>query len=89
MSPVTDEMIIASWEDIKSYLEELTKKKIKDEQDLEEEYETLLSRIKTKFKERKQKRKLKPEEAKELDVNLKIWKDRIINELARMLKKNA
>ncbi len=73
--------------DIKSYLERLTEEKMDDEEDQEEEYETMISRIKTKIKKRKYKRKLKADEVTDLDLNLKIWEDRIINELVRQSKK--
>ncbi|MHA2370698.1 MAG: hypothetical protein ACXADX_17935 [Candidatus Hodarchaeales archaeon] len=73
--------------DIKSYLERLTEEKMDDGEEQEEEYATMISRIKTKIKKRKYKRKLKSDEVKDLDVNLKIWEDRIINELVRQSKK--
>jgi hypothetical protein len=72
--------------DIKLYLEKLTKRKIGTEQEKEEEYEMLLTRIKKRIKKRKQKRKLKSEEISELNSNLKVWKDRFANEFLRLSK---
>ncbi|MFW9916495.1 MAG: hypothetical protein ACFFGZ_12890 [Candidatus Thorarchaeota archaeon] len=83
----TSEIAEKTQNDVKVYLERLTEEKIEAEEEDEEEYETMISRIRTKIKKRKYKRKLKTDEVSDLDLNLKIWEDRIINELVRQSKK--
>ncbi len=64
--------------EIEAFLEKLLGKR-NDEEDILEDSRKVLTRIKKKIKNRKYKRKLKEEEVKELELNLKIWIDRVTN----------
>jgi hypothetical protein len=87
-------------QDIKSYLEKLTKEKIdegaeKDGDEDEKERKLIVGKLKSEIKKRRQtqirrkrqKRKLTLDEVNELNMNLGIWKDRLVNECARLSKK--
>lgn len=94
------EVIEKTQQDIKSYLEKLTKEKIDEgaakEGEEEKEKKLIVGKIKSEIKKRRQrqirkkrqKRKLTPDEVNELNLNLEIWKDRMINEFARIAKKS-
>ena len=73
--------------EIESYLDQLSggKKPLKDNID---DDKRLLTRVKEKLRERSFSSKLKIDEVKELQLKLKIWRDRISGDLVRLSGKN-
>jgi len=72
--------------EIESYLDQLSGKKLSKESINDEK--RLLTKVKEKLKERSFSSKLKVDEVKELQLKLKIWRDRISGDIIRLSGKN-
>ncbi|WP_455463325.1 hypothetical protein [Candidatus Hodarchaeum mangrovi] len=72
--------------EIESYLDQLSGRKLSKESINDEK--RLLTKVKEKLRERSFSSKLKIEEVKELQLKLKIWRDRISGDLGRLGGKN-